>query len=80
EGHTDSKGSEEYNLALSQRRADSVKVWLIEEGGLKGITIITKGYGESKPVAPNTKPDGSDNPEGRAKNRRVEIYVSLLSG
>jgi len=80
EGHTDSKGSEEYNLALSQRRADSVKAWLIEEGGLKGITIITKGYGESKPVAPNTKPDGSDNPEGRAKNRRVEIYVSLLSG
>ncbi len=78
EGHTDSKGSEAYNLALSQRRADSVKAWFIEKGGLKGITIITKGYGESKPVAPNTNPDGTDNPKGRAKNRRVEIYVSLL--
>ncbi len=78
EGHTDSKGSEEYNLALSQRRADSVKAWLIEKGGLSGTNIMTKGYGESKPVAPNTHPDGSDNPAGRAKNRRVEIYVSLL--
>ena len=78
EGHTDSKGSEEYNLALSQRRADAVKAWLIEKGGLKDVKIVTKGYGESKPVAPNTKPDGSDNPKGRAKNRRVEIYVSLF--
>ncbi len=78
EGHTDAKGSEEYNLALSQRRADAVKAWLIEKGGLEGTKIITKGHGESKPIAPNTNPDGSDNPQGRAKNRRVEIYVSLL--
>jgi outer membrane protein OmpA-like peptidoglycan-associated protein len=80
EGHTDSKGSDEYNLALSQRRADSVKTWLVEKGGLSGANIATKGYGESKPVAPNTKPDGSDDPEGRAKNRRVEIYVTLEGG
>jgi len=80
EGHTDSKGSDEYNLALSQRRADSVKTWLVEKGGLSGASIATKGYGESKPVAPNTKPDGSDDPEGRAKNRRVEIYVTLEGG
>lgn len=78
EGHTDAKGSEEYNLALSQRRADSVKAWLIEKGSLSGTSIVTKGYGESKPVVPNTHPDGSDNPAGRAKNRRVEIYVTLL--
>ena len=81
EGHTDSKGSDEYNLGLSQRRADAVKTWLIEQGGLSPDTnILTKGYGETKPVAPNTKPNGSDNPEGRAKNRRVEIYITLLKG
>ena len=78
EGHTDSKGSEKYNLALSRRRADAVKAWFIEKGGLKGIKILTKGYGESKPIAPNTNPDGSDNPKGRAKNRRVEIFVTLV--
>ena len=77
EGYTDSKGSESYNLALSTRRAEAVKVWLIEKGKLKGLKIITKGYGEARPVAPNTNPDGSDNPKGRAKNRRVEIYITL---
>jgi len=81
EGHTDSKGSDAYNLGLSQRRADAVKTWLIEQGGLSPDTnILTKGYGETKPVEPNTKPNGSDNPEGRAKNRRVEIYITLLKG
>ena len=81
EGHTDSKGSDAYNLGLSQRRADAVKTWLIEQGGLSPDTnILTKGYGETKPVAPNTKPNGADNPEGRAKNRRVEIYITLLKG
>ncbi len=77
EGHTDSKGSKHYNLILSQRRAEAVKTWLVKKGGLTGVNIITKGYGESKPVAPNTHPDGTDNPGGRAKNRRVEIYVTL---
>ena len=75
EGHTDSKGSDSYNLNLSQKRADSVKKWFLEEGGLSQVTFATKGYGESKPVASNTKSDGSDNPEGRAKNRRVEIRL-----
>jgi len=75
EGHTDSKGSESYNLRLSQRRADSVKDWLVKNGGIDGNRIVTKGWGEQKPVAPNTNPDGSDNPEGRQKNRRVEITV-----
>jgi len=74
-GHTDSIGSEEYNLELSQKRADSVKNWLVEKGGINPDIIETIGYGESKPVAPNTNPDGSDNPEGRQKNRRVEIVI-----
>jgi len=79
EGHTDSKGSNEYNLGLSQRRADAVKTWLTEQGGLSPETnILTKGYGESKPIASNVKPDGSDDPAGRAKNRRVEIYITLI--
>ncbi len=75
EGHTDSKGSEAYNLKLSQRRAEAVKTWFLHHGRLKGVVIQTIGYGETRPVAPNTHPDGSDNPQGRAKNRRVEIRL-----
>jgi outer membrane protein OmpA-like peptidoglycan-associated protein len=74
EGYTDSKGSHEYNVKLSQRRADSVKGWLVQNGATRA-TIITKGFAEAQPVAPNQNPDGSDNPEGRQKNRRVEIIV-----
>ena len=74
-GHTDSIGSEEYNLELSQKRADAVKDWLVEKGGINPDIIKTIGYGESKPIAPNTNPDGSDNPEGRQKNRRVEVII-----
>lgn len=75
EGHTDSKGSESYNLELSQKRADAVKDWFISRGNITGVVFQTKGYGESKPIGSNTNPDGSDNPEGRAKNRRVEIKI-----
>ncbi len=78
EGHTDSKGSDEYNLRLSQLRAASVKSWLVQNGGISSSLIETKGYGELRPVAPNTNPDGSDNPQGRAKNRRVEIYLTVV--
>lgn len=74
EGFTDSKGSDSYNLTLSQKRADSVKTWLVKKGAIGGV-LTTKGWGEAKPVAPNENPDGSDNPEGRQKNRRVEITV-----
>ncbi len=73
EGHTDSKGSEKYNLKLSEKRAASVKKWLIENGNVNPYIIKTVGYGESRPIAPNTNKDGSDNPQGRQKNRRVEI-------
>lgn len=77
EGHTDSKGSDDYNLKLSQRRADSVKDWLIANRATGGV-LTTKGLGETSPAVPNDKPDGSDDPDGRQKNRRVEIIVKKL--
>lgn len=70
EGHTDALGSQAYNLRLSRKRADAVKRELAR--ALPRVRIRAVGYGESRPVAPNTK-DGKDNPEGRAKNRRVTI-------
>jgi outer membrane protein OmpA-like peptidoglycan-associated protein len=73
-GHTDAKGSDSYNLGLSQRRAESVKAWLVANG-VVGARLRTEGFGKARPVAPNTHPDGSDNPEGRQQNRRVEIAV-----
>jgi outer membrane protein OmpA-like peptidoglycan-associated protein len=75
EGHTDAKGSEAYNQKLSERRANAVRDWLVSKEGLNKANFATSGLGSSKPVAPNKKPDGSDNPEGRQKNRRVEIVV-----
>ena len=74
EGHTDAKGNDDYNLKLSVRRADSVKRWFTSHG-LNGVKFATEGFGAKKPIAPNTKPDGSDDPEGRQKNRRVEIVI-----
>lgn len=75
EGHTDAKGNDAYNQKLSERRADSVRRWLAEKEKLAGVHFETKGWGAQKPVAPNTKADGSDDPVGRQKNRRVEIVV-----
>ena len=75
EGYTDSKGKDSYNLKLSDRRAASVKKWLVEKAGADAGHIKTKGWGEAKPVAPNENPDGSDDPDGRQKNRRVEITI-----
>lgn len=74
-GYTDSKGTDEYNLDLSERRAASVKQWLVSKGSVDAGRLQTKGYGESEPVAPNTNSDGSDNPNGRQKNRRVEVRI-----
>jgi len=76
EGHTDSIGSNSQNQRLSERRAESVKSWFIREEGLSNVSFTTQGFGASKPVAPNKKPDGSDDPEGRQKNRRVEIVIT----
>jgi outer membrane protein OmpA-like peptidoglycan-associated protein len=76
EGHTDSRGENTYNLNLSRKRADSIKKWFLEKGGLNQVRLTTKGYGELKSIAPNTNPDGSDNPEGRTQNRRIEIRIT----
>jgi outer membrane protein OmpA-like peptidoglycan-associated protein len=69
EGHTDSIDSEEYNQALSERRAEAVKNYLVKEEAAEKSKISTVGYGESRPVAPN------DTEEGRAQNRRVEVLI-----
>ena len=75
DGHTDSIGDVVYNRGLSKRRAQSVARWFIERNILKTAQITTNSYGESKPIEPNTLPNGSDNPGGREKNRRVEIFL-----
>lgn len=75
EGHTDSKGGDGYNMALSKRRAEAVKGWLVNSGGLDSTIVNASGLGETQAVADNANPDGTDNPEGRAQNRRVDIYV-----
>lgn len=77
DGYTDSKGNDEYNMKLSIRRADTVKTWLASKGAVGGV-LFSKGFGEANPVAPNEKSDGSDDPEGRQKNRRVEITVKKM--
>jgi outer membrane protein OmpA-like peptidoglycan-associated protein len=75
EGHSDGKGSDAYNQPLSEKRAQAVRAWLVKNGGASAAKITTKGWGKSKPVVSNTRPDGSDDPDGRKKNRRVEITV-----
>lgn len=74
-GHTDSKGSDSYNQSLSERRAKAVYDFLVRNGVDAGRLSGPNGYGETRPIAPNTNADGSDNPEGRAKNRRTELNV-----
>jgi photosystem I P700 chlorophyll a apoprotein A2 len=75
EGHTDSLGKDTYNQVLSEKRGTTVAQWLVTRSGLKKDQFQTRGWGKTKPVSHNTKPDGSDDPEGRAKNRRVEIVI-----
>jgi outer membrane protein OmpA-like peptidoglycan-associated protein len=68
EGYTDSSGTQDYNLDLSQRRADAVRDYLIDHG-ISPNRIIARGYGEAEPVASN------DTMAGRRENRRVEVIV-----
>jgi outer membrane protein OmpA-like peptidoglycan-associated protein len=75
EGHTDAVGADAYNQRLSERRAEAVAAWLVANAALDRGRVTTRGLGETRPVAPNAKPDGSDDPEGRQRNRRVEITV-----
>ena len=74
-GHTDSKGSDSYNMKLSDRRAAAVKNWLVTYAQINADVINTRGLGESDPIAPNSKADGSDDTDGRTKNRRVDIVI-----
>jgi len=74
EGHTDSHGSAEYNQWLSSARSNKIRNRLYDNGVAWG-RMKTRGYGESKPIEPNKNPDGSDNPEGRLKNRRVSFVL-----
>lgn len=71
-GHTDSKGDDAYNQRLSQRRAESVKRWLVEREGIAADRLSTRGAGETRPVASN------DDEAGRQRNRRVEVVIHKL--
>ncbi len=77
-GHTDALGTDEYNIDLSNRRAQNVRDFLaaaVEED----FEFRVDGRGEAEPVAPNTTPNGSDDPEGRRRNRRVEVtFTGIL--
>ncbi|TDU80958.1 outer membrane protein OmpA-like peptidoglycan-associated protein [Prosthecobacter fusiformis] len=75
-GHTDAKGTDNYNLSLSQARAESVKKQLAGLG-VAADQIVTTGLGKAQPLGPNQKEDGTDDPEGRSKNRRAEIYLDF---
>ncbi|MCQ2605109.1 MAG: OmpA family protein [Bacteroidales bacterium] len=72
--HTDDRGGESFNLKLSQKRADEIVTYVIKRG-IDKSRIIGKGYGYTVPVAPNKFDDGTDNPDGRAMNRRTEFKV-----
>lgn len=75
-GHTDAKGTDDYNVRLSRDRAKMVK----EQLGALGVSpdqIVTEGVGKAAPISPNQKADGTDDPEGRSRNRRAEIYLDF---
>jgi OOP family OmpA-OmpF porin len=69
EGHTDSQGSDETNMRLSQERADAVRMYLVANQGLSASRATAVGYGEGRPIAP----DGTA--EGRAQNRRIDVVI-----
>jgi outer membrane protein OmpA-like peptidoglycan-associated protein len=69
QGHTDSKGSDEYNQSLSERRAQSVVTYIVQNFAISASRLVGRGYGESKPIASNATE------EGRALNRRVEFFI-----
>ena len=75
-GHTDAKGADDYNVQLSRARAESVKKQLVALG-VSRDQVITTAMGKAQPLSPNQKADGSDDPEGRSKNRRAEIFLDF---
>ncbi|MRR58772.1 MAG: OmpA family protein [Deltaproteobacteria bacterium] len=72
EGHTDDVGTEEYNMTLSQRRAESVMKYLVDNFGIEQSRLSAKGYGKTRPVSDNTTT------EGRIKNRRIEAVIDCI--
>lgn len=73
-GHTDSKGTDTYNLNLSAQRALAVKNYMVKKG-ISPVRLRNVGKGEKEPFAANENPDGSDNPDGRKANRRIQFRV-----
>jgi outer membrane protein OmpA-like peptidoglycan-associated protein len=71
EGHTDNVGNDDYNQKLSEKRANSIRQYLIDNFGIKGSRLTAIGYGESKPIASN------DTEEGRQINRRVQAVFDI---
>jgi len=78
-GHTDSKGNDEFNMKLSQARAQSVVDYLIKKG-IDPKRMVAVGYGETRPIAKNTKANGKDDEEGMQLNRRVEYRILSTDG
>jgi outer membrane protein OmpA-like peptidoglycan-associated protein len=76
EGHTDSVGSPSYNLDLSRRRAEAVHAALVRLLAGRPTQFEVRGFGATRPIAPNRNPDGSDNPKGRQRNRRVTVAIN----
>lgn len=74
-GHTDSHGEARYNQTLSEARARTVATWFGTQVGVRQRTFQTSGKGETAPIAPNATADGRDDPQGRQKNRRVEVVL-----
>lgn len=77
--YTDSVGTEKGNRTLSRQRAEAIRDWLVKNGGIQELRMAFEGMGSKNPVAPNAKADGTDNPVGRAQNRRVTVTLTLTS-
>lgn len=75
-GHADAVGSEDYNVGLSDKRAESIRQTLISMG-VSPEQVVTEAFGAAKPRSPNFLPDGSDNPGGRSRNRRAEVLLDF---
>ncbi len=75
-GYTDDKGTDDYNIQLSRARAETVKQQLVGLG-VPETQVITTALGKAQPLSPNQKADGSDDPQGRSKNRRAEIFLDF---
>jgi len=74
EGHTDAVGTPAYNQRLSEARAQAVARWLTD-AGVERERVDSAGFGATRPVAPNRRPDGRDDPAGRQRNRRVTVLL-----